>query len=814
MAQTTSLKQGKFLTGLSSVVGDTRRQYEDRGKVIELRTAGGLDLLVAIVADGVGSADNGGLAAQLSIDAVTSYMTNSDESDIALLITNSIKYANHVVYKDVVTRNVDASTTLVIGVFYKDRFFVGNVGDSRAYWIQESGKVIQLTLDHSYSNIKGTDPNAPNADVLVNAIGIRKEVFADIGLYVKDNDRHKAAKIGVQGLPLKLGDTILLCSDGLIKSDAKGVRFVQEDEIVHAIQSETQPNAAALKMTGLAEGRYVDDNVTALTVQYTSPERIENILRKQERNAFKQKLIYAGLGLAAVAAIVIGSVLIKTNADTSSQLQTLTNLPSPTSGATPTSTPMIALDPGTLKFASMGSMVDGAYQAYPAGGGNNPRWSESGLETWNLVEESQEVTLEPASGDVPAEAIDIQTYADVGLMLSLGARGQVNSSVFIYNNSRVKIAYTDFLEMELSEGTVFLKLESRSEIAQITLPNHQNAIAKLTGGSMLLHLNGDEVQLWCLKDDCSLEFARESERTFAVQRRSYFPVSGVVDPPMDIIPGLYDELWTYNIKCNRCMDAGVVPEPTPTPTPTSTPVPVMLTGTQDRPTDQPTPTNTPTPVIKYSLTLIANPSNGGSVSASKPGPYDPNEVVVVTANANNGWEFTGWSGAVSGKTNPVSITMTDNLTVTANFQKKSWTVSVSASPAEGGSVSGGGVYEDGKTATITASPNDGYKFAGWSGTCSGSGPSCTFTVTENISFTATFELIPVTYTVTLYSNKSDRGTTSGAGTYPAGTVVSISASPEPGYKFSSWSLDYSGTDNPHTFTLTGNVTITAIFIPD
>ena len=135
MAQTTTLKQGKFLTGLSSVVGDTRRQYEDRGKVTELQTAGGLELLVAIVADGVGSADNGGLAAQLSIDSVVSYMTNSDETDIALLITNSIKYANHVVYKDVITRNVDASTTLVVGVFYKDRFYVGNVGDSRAYWI-------------------------------------------------------------------------------------------------------------------------------------------------------------------------------------------------------------------------------------------------------------------------------------------------------------------------------------------------------------------------------------------------------------------------------------------------------------------------------------------------------------------------------------------------------------------------------------------------------------------------------------------------------------------------------------------------------
>ena len=693
MTQTTRLRQGKFLTGLSSIVGDTRRQYEDRGKVTEVRTAGGLDLLVAIVADGVGSADNGGLAAQLSIDSVVSYMTNSDEADIALLITNAIKYANHIVYKDVITRNVDASTTLVVGVFYNDRLYLGNAGDSRAYWIQESGKVIQLTLDHSYANIKTTDPNAPNADVLVNAIGIRKEVYADIGLYVKDKDRKQAAKIGMQGLPLKLGDTILLCSDGLIKSDPNGNRFVRDEEIVHALQTETQPDAAALKMTGLAEGRYVDDNVTALTVQYTSPKRIENVLQRQSRKALRQKLIYAGLGIVAVAAITIGSLLFKDNIKTSNTIQTLTNLPSPTSGATPTSTPMIALPAGKLKFASMGSAVEGAYEPYPAGGPNHPRWSVSGLETWNQVTVGDEITLGSTTEVNAAQAIDIQTFMDVGLMLSLGAKGQVNSSVFIYDSSNVKLTYTDILEMELRQGTVFLRLESRSEIALVTLPNQQNAVVKLTGGSMLLHLNGDEIQLWCLRDDCSLEFGRESERTFAVQRRSYLPATGTIDPPMDIMPALYDELWGYNIKCNKCMDSQVLPEPTPTPTPT--PIPDVTEETQDRPITQPSPEPTqpspeptqpspeppqptpeptqpsPTPIwpptqptpeptqpspeptlpspepprtsqpsATYTLTLSASPAGGGSVVADKPVPYLQDKI-TVNNTMNIAAHFTG-----------------------------------------------------------------------------------------------------------------------------------------------------------------------------
>jgi len=420
----------------------------------------------------------------------------------------------------------------------------------------------------------------------------------------------------------------------------------------------------------------------------------QNQVAGQQKENRKQLFLLAGFALLAVAAIVGGSFLIKNNITTGNTVLTLTNMPSPTSITTPTFTPMIAVDPGTLKFASMGSMVDGVYQSYPAGGANNPRWSVSGQNTWDLVEESQEITLGATAADYSAEAIDIQTFADVGLMLSVGARGLANSSVFIYNNSQVEVAYTDILEMKLRQGTVFLKLESRSEIAQITLPNHQNAVAKLTGGSMLLHLNGDEVQLWCLKDDCQLEFGQESERTFAVQRRSYFPATGAFDPPMDIIPNHYDELWTYNLKCNRCMDSNVFPEPTPTATHTSTPWPTdtrQPTNTPNRPTSTPTrtptstpwgitpptrtftPTNTstptatytPPPVVGYTVTLLVDVKNHGNVSGG--GTYPAGTVVTISASPNGGLVFSHWSGGYNGTDNPHSFTLTGDVTITANF---------------------------------------------------------------------------------------------------------------------------------------------------
>ena len=49
-------------------------------------------------------------------------------------------------------------------------------------------------------------------------------------------------------------------------------------------------------------------------------------------------------------------------------------------------------------------------------------------------------------------------------------------------------------------------------------------------------------------------------------------------------------------------------------------------------------------------------------------------------------------------------------------------------------------YPSGQTITLTAIPGGGSTFAGWSGACSGSNPSCTFTMTSGKSVSATFNV--------------------------------------------------------------------------
>jgi len=73
----------------------------------------------------------------------------------------------------------------------------------------------------------------------------------------------------------------------------------------------------------------------------------------------------------------------------------------------------------------------------------------------------------------------------------------------------------------------------------------------------------------------------------------------------------------------------------------------------------------PDPVY-FTLTMIA--SAGGTVSPSS-GNYLEGSNVTITATPNLGYEFTGWSGGTTGTTNPKTITINSDTSITANFQE-------------------------------------------------------------------------------------------------------------------------------------------------
>ena len=136
--------------------------------------------------------------------------------------------------------------------------------------------------------------------------------------------------------------------------------------------------------------------------------------------------------------------------------------------------------------------------------------------------------------------------------------------------------------------------------------------------------------------------------------------------------------------------------------------------------------------------------------------------------------------------------------------------------SEGGSVNNqGGTFSDGTRVTITATPNEGFEFTGWSDSSYGDSNPLTFTITDDTNITATFERIRYKLGV----NVSGQGNVtkeviSQAKTeedYNSGTVVRLNATPESGWLFYRWSGSSTDTTNQIDITLDGTKTVTASF---
>ena len=76
---------------------------------------------------------------------------------------------------------------------------------------------------------------------------------------------------------------------------------------------------------------------------------------------------------------------------------------------------------------------------------------------------------------------------------------------------------------------------------------------------------------------------------------------------------------------------------------------------------------TPPPITQYTLTTQVDPTIGGTVSPST-GTYADGTSVSLTATANTDYAFKEWSGGATGTTNPISVTMNANKSITAVFE--------------------------------------------------------------------------------------------------------------------------------------------------
>ena len=110
--------------------------------------------------------------------------------------------------------------------------------------------------------------------------------------------------------------------------------------------------------------------------------------------------------------------------------------------------------------------------------------------------------------------------------------------------------------------------------------------------------------------------------------------------------------------------------------------------------------------IEHTVTATVNDPVMGTVEGA--GVYNYGASATLTATANEGYEFVGWTvGENTVTDNPLTLTVTSDVTVVANFKAIEHTVTATVNDPTMGTVEGAGVYNYGATATLTAIANEG-----------------------------------------------------------------------------------------------------------
>ena len=233
--------------------GCVREQNQDTYQIEEL----GKNALLCIVCDGMGGAKSGNVASSLAAEVFVgeirrTWKDDMTQAQIDQMLQAAVKLANFTVYDQgkQFEEFSGMGTTLVAAVIHDREVTIVNVGDSRAYRIDESG-IQKVTVDHSLVEmmvLRGeltpeAAKNYPGKNYITRAVGT--ETFAESDLFHLDMNRK---------------DCLLLCTDGLSN-------IMDDQEILFEVVHGAEKSCCCQQLLEIAKTRGAPDNVTCVLVQ-------------------------------------------------------------------------------------------------------------------------------------------------------------------------------------------------------------------------------------------------------------------------------------------------------------------------------------------------------------------------------------------------------------------------------------------------------------------------------------------------------------------------------------------------------------------
>lgn len=212
---------------------------------------------LCVVCDGMGGTTGGQLASRI---AVTTFMQEFKKiltpemtpEQLREASSYAASLANKAIRLEAEKSELlrDMGTTLVSAVSWPGGVVISNVGDSRAYHITREG-ITRVTRDHSVveSMVERGDITAeearrhPNKNLITRALG--PDVTAECDGYIT---------------PMKSGEYILLCTDGLVDT-------VTDQEMLFEVIHGDSPDTCLRRLLEISKSRGAADNVTAVLMQ-------------------------------------------------------------------------------------------------------------------------------------------------------------------------------------------------------------------------------------------------------------------------------------------------------------------------------------------------------------------------------------------------------------------------------------------------------------------------------------------------------------------------------------------------------------------
>lgn len=253
-----SVKRSGWKLKISALsdIGKTRQTNQDFYNIEEIEK----DLTWAAVCDGMGGVSGGNIASASAIKVMTESITNSintsqEGEELKNALVKSVKAANEFIFSSS-NNNPSLSgmgTTCVCAIISKNKAYLANVGDSRAYFISNDN-IFQITKDHSIVQemldsgeiTKDEAINHPRKNIITRALGVSEEV-----------------KIDCYELDINENDIIFLCTDGFSN-------YASNEDILKLVK-ENKFEALAQSAINFANNAGGHDNITVVALRRDIP---------------------------------------------------------------------------------------------------------------------------------------------------------------------------------------------------------------------------------------------------------------------------------------------------------------------------------------------------------------------------------------------------------------------------------------------------------------------------------------------------------------------------------------------------------------